>query len=203
MNDLVVLVPDKNIEATIQGILGRQKSLQIRQINAKILVHPGRDSGCLLEGHDLLRLFTRMYDHGLILFDREGSGRESETRERLEILVEGGLRKSGWGDRARAIVLDPELEIWLWSDSPHVPTALGWTGDAASLRDWLTEHQFSVQDQWKPSRPKEAMEKVLRAKRKRRSSSIYLELARTVGLERCQDPAFLKLKTTLKAWFPA
>ena len=47
------------------------------------------------------------------------------------------------------------------------------------------------------------MEKILRMKSKPRSSSIYLALAKRVSLQRCQDPAFLKLKTTLASWFSA
>ncbi len=43
---------------------------------------------------------------------------------------------------------------------------------------------------------------MLRTARKPRSSSIYLELARSVGTERCTDPAFLKLKRCLREWFP-
>jgi hypothetical protein len=30
------------------------------------------------------------------------------------------LFTSGWENRAAAVVLDPELEIWVWSDSPEV-----------------------------------------------------------------------------------
>ena len=70
-----------------------------------------------------------------------------------------------------------------------------------SLRRWLIDHQFLRDDQPKPDRPKEAMEKILRMKSKPRSSSIYFELAKKVGLKHCQDSAFLKLKETLSTWF--
>ncbi|MEW5920448.1 MAG: hypothetical protein AB1796_05725 [Bacillota bacterium] len=36
---------------------------------------------------------------------------------------------------------------------------------------------------------------------KARSSSLFYNLAKTVGLKRCQDPAFIKLKTKLREWF--
>jgi hypothetical protein len=202
MNDLVILVPDKNLEAAVKGILTRPSSLGIRQLDLQVLIHPGRDSGCLKQGHDLLRPFSNRYARGLILLDREGCGREKESREELEISVEKQLRASGWGDRAAAIVIDPELEIWVWSESPHLPRALGWEFDLTSLRQWLMEHHFWEPGHLKPARPKEAMEKILRMRSKPRSSAIYLELARKVGLQRCQDPAFIKLRETLTAWFP-
>lgn len=202
MNDLVVLVADKNMEAAISGALGRHDSLAIRSLDAEILVHPARDPGCLNDGHELLRPFSKRFRHGLIVLDREGSGGECETRERLEGAIEDRLSKSGWSDRAKAIVIDPELEIWVWSDSPHVPEALGWKSDANSLRQQLLQRNFLREGRRKPDRPKDAMEDLLRLKKKPRSSSIYLELARKVSLRHCDDPAFLKLKATLKAWFP-
>jgi hypothetical protein len=45
------------------------------------------------------------------------------------------------------------------------------------------------------------MEKALRVARKPRSSLLYRELAENVNMERCLDPAFLKLRTTLRKWF--
>ena len=53
----------------------------------------------------------------------------------------------------------------------------------------------------KPSRPKEATEEALKEARIPRSSSIYQQLGEKVSLVRCVDPAFNKLKTTLKNWF--
>lgn len=203
MNDLMILVPDKNMEAAVRGILTRYQSLGIRQLDHRILVHPARDSGCLVQGCELLRSFARSHRHALILFDREGCGRESESREALEAVVETQLRASGWDDRGRAIVIDPELEIWVWSDSPHLPVALGWKEDLAALRRWLIDHRHWPEGSAKPSDPKGAMEKVLRLSKRPRSSSIYADLARKVSLQRCRDAAFLKLRETLVAWFPA
>jgi hypothetical protein len=54
----------------------------------------------------------------------------------------------------------------------------------------------------KPARPKEAVQLALKTVRTPRSSSIYLELARSVSTDRCTDPAFLKLKRCLREWFP-
>jgi hypothetical protein len=203
MSDLIVLVPDKNMEASVRGLLGRFKALGIRQLDHRLLVHPGRDPGCLGQGHDLLRPFTRQYAHALVLLDREGCGRETESREALEDSVERKLQSSGWGHRARAIVIDPELEIWVWSDSPHIPAALGSKDDLPTVRRWLIDHDLWTEGRPKPDDPKAAMERILRINSRPRSSSIYEELARKVGLQRCQDLAFLKLRETLVAWFPA
>lgn len=71
------------------------------------------------------------------------------------------------------------------------------------MKDWLVEKGFLDAGAIKPARPKEAVELVLRTARKPRSSSIYFELAQSVSTDRCTDPAFLKLKSCLRGWFPA
>jgi hypothetical protein len=203
MKDLVVLVPGKDEESAVKGILTRHASLAIKKVDPTIFIHPGKDSGCLLNGSEFLRPFTKQYAHALIMLDREGCGRETRTREELEIQIEDHLKRSGWDDRAASIVIDPELEIWIWTESPHVPKALGWETDMHSLMKWLIDNRFLSAGERKPKHPKEAMEKILRMKKKPRSSAIYLELAKKVSLQRCQDPAFLKLKKKLVSWFSA
>lgn len=50
--------------------------------------------------------------------------------------------------------------------------------------------------------PKEVVEAALRIKGIPRSSSIYYEIATKVNFDGCSDPAFVKLRATLAAWFP-
>jgi len=199
--DLVVLTADKNIEFTIRGILERRESLDIRRVEYDVFGHPGRDPGCLKGSHDYLRPFINRYDYALVVFDREGCGRENLSRIQIEKFVENELEKSGWNDRASVIVIDPELEMWVWSDSPHVESILGWKESKPCLRDWLKEMKFLDEGQIKPGRPKEAMEKVLCKVGKSKSSKIFHRLSQKVSLNRCSDLAFSKLKNVLQRWF--
>lgn len=112
------------------------------------------------------------------------------------------LSRAGWKKRAAAIVLDPELEAWVWSDSPHVDEALGWAGRDPDLRSWLRDRDLLDPQTPKPVRPKEAVEKAPQVTRKPRSSALYRQLAQDVGLARCVDPSFSKLRKTLRRWFP-
>ena len=136
------------------------------------------------------------------MFDREGCGKDSSQSGQLEEIASSALLRNGWGDRAAAIVLDPELEKWVFSDSPEVDAALGWKGKNPSLRKWLESKEYLVPGQLKPARPKDAMEAALRHVRMPRSSSIYGRLAECVSIGRCTDGAFQKLKLTLQTWFP-
>lgn len=202
MKDLVVLVADKDIEFTMKGIFSRPQALSIRPIKPDIYVDSRRDPGCLTYGHEYLRSFVKIYSHALIIFDREGCGQEQRSREELEQAVETRLSQSGWEQRAAAIILDPELEIWVWNDSPHVATLLGWSGPPADLKIWLSQQGFWQTDQMKPTRPKEALEQVLFRDKLPRSSKLYEKLAKKVSFKLCHDKAFLKFKTTLQTWFP-
>lgn len=200
--DLVILVADKNAEFALRGLLDRTPALGIRPVSYQVFVHPEADPGVLLSGHDFLRGHANRCAHGLVVFDREGCGRERKTRDDIEREVEMRLSQSGWDDRAAAIVIAPELEAWVWSDSPRVDAALAWKGRTPALRTWLIEEGFLTRGLMKPSRPKEAMEAALRIVQRPRSSAIYERLGRSVSVRRCADPAFGKLTCILQAWFP-
>jgi len=199
--DLIVLVADKNMEAVVTGLLGRPQSLGMRPITFDVFVHPRRDPGCLTGADDFLRPFCGAYRYALVLFDHEGCGRESVPAEALADEVKTRLESVGWTDRAEVVVLAPELEVWAWTDSPHVAHALGWAGQMPSLRAWLVEHGYWQPDEAKPRRPKAAFEAVLRQVRKPRSSAIYGDLARSVSLKGHTEPAFLRLTQALQKWF--
>lgn len=195
------------MEFAVKGLLSRHQSLGVRQnLFFTSYTHPERDPGCLLRAHDFLRSFTGQFCHALVMFDREGCGQEKESRQDLELLVEGHLSGGGWADRCAAIVLDPELEIWVWSNSPEVDGILGWGGRQPSLRIWLERQGLMNPQSVKPDQPKDpknALERALKFVGKPRSSAIYEQLAFKVGLKECVDPAFLKFKDKLHHWFPA
>lgn len=202
MKQLVVLVADKDMEAVVRGLLTRSKALGVRAVEFEVYAHPGHDSGCRSQGVTFLRTFCKQYEHCLLMFDREGSGREDLDATELETRLEGELQANGWQDRGAVVVLDPELEIWVWSDSPEVDRSLGWSGRLPSVRDWLVEEQFLKQRDLKPERPKEAFRHALQHVRKPPSPAIFSELARSVSVNRCTDRAFQKFTHTLSSWFP-
>ena len=201
--DLFVLVADKDMEQTLNGLLGRPQSLCIRSVTCKIHPHPEHDAGCRTGGVDLLRTFCNQYQHALLMFDREGSGRDDREAGEIENELEKQLARNGWNDeRAAVIVLDPELEIWVWSDSPEVDRIMGWSGQIPALRDWLVDEEFLTVREGKPGRPKEAFRAALKEKRKQPSAALFKQMAASVSFGRCTDSAFQKLTTKLREWFP-
>lgn len=205
MKKLLVLTADIDMENAVRGLLSRHKSIGFAPVDCASDVdfvhHPNHDAGCYLGGAEFLRYAVGKYEHAIVLFDHEGSGREQCALHAVERDVEKRLLASGW-QSAGVVVLEPELESWVWSASPKVAEELGWKTHIPSLREWLIDQDFLEAHQIKPSRPKEAMEAALQHVRKPRSPRIYENIARKVSLLHCKDESFLKLKTLLCQWFP-
>ncbi|MEW5959059.1 MAG: hypothetical protein AB1801_15105 [Chloroflexota bacterium] len=202
--DLVALVADADAEWTLRTLLEkRTAALQIRPLSFKILREIGHDPGVFLNAPFLLRPYVNQTNHALVMLDREGSGREHRFQaQEMETDLENRLQQNGWVDRqgtprAAAIVLDPELEIWVWSRSPHVATVLSLSQDV--LQHVLSG--FSIAPNGKPEHPKEALLAALRRGKQPHSARIFQELAERVGLE-TQERAFIKLRQTLQTWYP-
>ncbi len=210
--DLFVVVADLDAENVIKTLLTeRQESLEIAMDfspfpppGGDLLRYSGRDSGCYGDAVNLLRRPQKSHRHAIVFFDRHGCGADMEPREHIEKEIEDSLRKNGWpkGDAA-AIAIDPELEAWVWADSREVAMAMGWRGDINGLRGYLSSCGLWNKGEAKPSDPKTAMDRAVRAKRKRGVTALlFAELARKIGFRSCEDPSFLKLRTTLQRWFP-
>lgn len=205
MKDLIVLAADKSMEHALKGVLGRPVALGIRRITFDILVHPERDPGCANRGVRFLNSsgFSRRYRFGLLVFDYEGCGKEQFTPTELQKALNVDFSHTDWRDQAKTVVIVPELEAWLWRDSRHLEEVVGWKTKQRGIYRWLRENGWIEQGDLKPGRPKEAFEAALRRTMKRRSSSLYLQIAQRVSLAKCEDKSFQDLTEVLRAWFPA
>ncbi len=201
MLDLIALVADKDMLFALEGLLTRQQDLEIHAIRSQVLRHSGHDSAVLNHCHGFLRPYLRLARYALVVFDCEGCGRP-DSRHDLEELVELRLAQNGWRDRCAAVAIDPELEVWFWSDSPEVRRALGWNKDGVLLGEWLAGKGYLSPGQNKPRRPKDAVRDAWRLANIKPSSSHFGSLARTVDFRGCTDLAFVKLRRVLRDWFP-
>jgi hypothetical protein len=200
MKDLVILVPDKNTQYALKGALSRPEALGIRPISFEFRVHTGRDGGVRKSGPELIALDRRQFKHALLLLDYEGSGTESPEGTILESELDRRL-SAQWKTDAKAIVIEPELDVWIWGGDNAIEAAIDWPG-AKGIRDWLAEQGFAFQPNGKPIRPKEAIEMALRVARLPRSSSLYQSIATKLSVRHCADEAFLRLRHQLRTWFP-
>lgn len=201
--DLLCLVADKNMQAAISGLLARPESLGIRAIECRLETHPRRDPGCFHEGAEFLRGQRWEAEHAMVVLDHAWAGVPADSASSLEDLLEGRLGRAGIEGWAKAVVIEPELEAWVFSESVHVVRALGWTDRSPGLRQALSSESLWPDDCHKPPDPKAAMEWALRRARVPRSSSIYGDLASTVSTRNCTDRAFVRFRGLLQDWFPA
>lgn len=198
--ELILLVPDLDLEVGLDALLKRHEHLGFREITYRIFRHPQRDPGVRSRCHDFLRAFSRGNSKALVVLDYEGSGAQVPVVE-LENDMEARMRQNGWGaDRARAVAIDPEVEIWVWARSPAVKGVLGWgRGD---LFGWLEEKGYWPANQPKPPDPKTAFRESLRQVGKKPSASVFRAAAEQIDPAGCQDRAFVRLWSVLQAWFP-
>ena len=201
MNDLVILVPDKNTEFALRGALRRPEALGIRPISHEYRPHMGRDGGARTTGVDVLAREHRRFTHALLVFDLKGCGAavgvgaddlESELNSRLQMV---------WGRHAKAIVIAPEADIWVWGSDTALRQAFNWPIELG-IRDWLKLKGFAFDGHGKPERPKEALDAMRPIHRQPRSSALYEKITGQISLHRCTDPAFKRLRRALQDWFP-
>ena len=196
---LIVLTADTQQKQTVATLLShRWQSLGIRQIQAEIFSHPRHDPGVYHDAGNFLAPFAKQYSHALVLIDAEWGGSPLDVAK-IKKKIQFDLDENGWKGRSAVIVLNPELEIWVWNQSLHVPKLLN--------ADWNTIKKIGRQKAYwnanenKPTRPKELLEAVLRQTNKKRSSSLFVRLAQKVGLESCKDASFNRFRKVLCEWF--
>ncbi|MGV3533321.1 MAG: methylation-associated defense system protein MAD4 [Chthoniobacteraceae bacterium] len=200
MKDLVVLVADKQARFALTGAFGRPESLGIRPITFDFREHIGRDGGTRATGPEVLALEHRRFSHALLVLDHEGCGEEDRSSFELEAELDARLERT-WGGNAKAIVIDPELDIWIWGSSNSLQGAIEWR-DPKDIRAWLIDRKFVFDSNGKPKRPKEAIEAALHQIRMPRSAALYQRVAKKISLRNCTDPAFSRLRSQLEMWFP-
>jgi len=208
MRDCIFLLADKNMQATFEGFLTRQASYQSLGCGnfsfdprQDIAVASGdNDPGLYIRGHELLRPYQTSHRHAVVVLDAKWGGSPGKTAITEHLTAQ--ISATGWAaDHFVVIVIDPELENWIWQQNDYVAKRLGFDDSNELMAD--TDLQTAwPQGQAKPSSPKKILESLLRKRRIPRSSAIYKQIAAQVSVRQCQDSAFQQLLETLRTWFP-
>lgn len=203
--DLLALTADVQMEQTVATLLRhRRPALGMGYIDADVVRHPRKDPGCRGNAGALINPKRNLYRKAMVIFDYDGCGERQRTAAELEIALESEYAAAGWGpDRVAFLVIEPELEAWLFGGSDaHLRDAVSWPR-AGTIREWLQTEGHLAPGQVKPADPKTALESILTQSRIPLSSEIFEAQARRTSLARCQDRAFQKFRSTLQRWFPA
>jgi hypothetical protein len=124
MRDLVIFVADLTMERAIESFLKRPDFAAPHNLNIKPFVFepsedliriPGNDPGVFGKGHQWLAMYRGKHKYAVVIFDRE-FGTQLDANALRASLTERILQ-IGWDDdNFRVIVIDPELEAWIWLD---------------------------------------------------------------------------------------
>lgn len=210
MNDLLFFVADKNMAEAVAGLLEREQAHRVIgcasftfDARRDIKVAAGQnDPGLYVRANELLRPLASDYRHAVVIVDEEWEG--SPGANSIVQRLREHLADAGWSDtNSLPLVVRPEADVWLWSDSPHSATALGWPS-WDTLRPALEQHGFLAPGRLKPERPKEAADWALKncGQKAPRSAALYRKVSSRVSVSRCEDDALVLLLAALRTWFP-
>jgi hypothetical protein len=111
------------------------------------------DGGIHRRAHELLRRFLHSHQNAVVMLDKNFGGRLPAAVVRGEI--RHNLLHNGWSaECVEVVVIDPELEVWLWQrGNLHVTRAFRYNGPV-SLEAFLEAAGFWSTTASKPARPK-------------------------------------------------
>ena len=200
--DVVFLVADGAMEQMLRGFFARpqfHRSLGCGPIDfdpaEDLIVAPTKDPGVYGTARELLRPFEPSHQHAVVMLDNDWEG--SPGRDQIHDNVSTAL-KNAW-EKFAVIVIDPELEAWVWQDNPHVAEAFNCP---TNFRDILAKSNHWPSDLLKPPDPKEALNHLRKRYKADRQNAAFRRLAAKISVRHCQDPAFNHLCDSLRTWFP-
>jgi len=202
MRDVVFLVADGAMEQMLRGFFGRRvfhRSLGCGHFtfdpDFDVIVAPARDSDVYGRAHELLRPFESSHARAVAMLDAawDGGPEPDQIHEHVTRRL-----SSSWPQSA-VVVFAPELEAWIWQDNPNVAAALGCPLD---FRQLLANSGHWPEGRSKPLDPKAALDHLRQRHRADRSNAVFRRLAARISVRDCADPAFLRLRDTLRDWFP-
>ena len=237
MKPLLIFAADSECAATLRGFFERRKfhtSLGCGPIELDgiafnpeqdIRVHPEHDPGMYTDPHTVLQAERKSFQYALLILDEAWEG--SPPAAKILSDIEGLVQTRAYWDRPRfeVILIQPELEAWIWQRNPNVAEAFEFSGGDAELWRFLAaqalrldkdkkKHRFipanplaQLSPAWsankpKPENPKGLAEALSHHCQSGPASGIFNEISSTISVKGCKDLAFLRLRDTLRRWFP-
>ena len=211
MRDCVFLTADSTMKQALLGFLTRNDCFREYNLgtapfqfdqNEDLFSSATMDPGTYTTGEELLKPFQKTHKHAVIVLDAEWDGSPGADTIRTDLTAR--IKATGWSEEAfKVIVIDPELEAWIWQRNQRVAAALKFSSVPEMVEAVQAAKIAWPDGQPKPSRPKEALEAVATKKRKiGYSSALHRSITASVTLVGCQDEAFQCLRNTLQSWFP-
>ncbi len=195
VNKLLWLVEGADDRAVFDAILKRANLLGCRQLQPfewDIMANPSEK-----ERADLARRHARDYEFILLVSDKKASRPQKHqrwARTKLQGYLNRELHKRSLNKhRAFWLVIDPELEIWLWQDIGALATCLNL--NPASLQGQMAQLPWQTD-------PKQVLHDLANSAGQRMDAQMKGRIAEVTNLQQwLSDPAFKNLRKILRRWF--
>lgn len=208
MRDCMFYVADLSMAEAFKGFLLREKfhlslgcgAFEFDPLQDIARAKGKNDGGLWRHAGILLRGYLHTHHRLVVCLDRDFGGSPGQVQIRMDITEQ--LLVAGWQQKNFIVlVIDPELEQWIWQDSVHIEQALKHKSPP-SLREALAASNQWPLGQDKPNNPKETLESLVdKNLRGDRSSSLYAKITSKVSPAHCSDPEFHALRRQLQVWF--
>ncbi|MGP4097182.1 methylation-associated defense system protein MAD4 [Nonomuraea sp. KM90] len=201
--DIVFLVADGGMEQMLRGFFGRDQFHRSLACGAfdfdpsqDIVVAPTKDPGVYSTAHELLRPYEASHHRAVVMLDAAWDGSPGSPA----IYDQVKLKLTGVWDEFAVVVIDPELEAWIWQDSPHLAEVFKCPADFRAI---LAKSGHWPATMKKPPDPKAALDHLRRRYKLKIFNADFRKLAARISVRHCEDAAFNHLCNYLRAWFPA
>ena len=120
--------------------------------------------------------------------------------------IEKNMLASGWQvDDFSVGVLTPELEVVLWPGNDGLLADLVRFNLAENINDWLASNGWVFDEQGIPSKPKEALElliKINRTGKNVKHALVCKNFAKLAPIDNCIHNSFNFVTEKVREWFP-
>jgi hypothetical protein len=213
MRDVIFHLADGNMEKGLKAFFARDdwdfvlgcERFEIDPLSENDFFRVGGDTdgGIWKHAADNLRPFRAKYEHAVVILDADFAPNPGADVLRQDISA--AMLRSGWPtERFLVVIIEPELEAWLWAPNLNVAQAFGF-GDFERLRAALERENVWNRGEAKPHDLKAARNFAAKQGGKKTGGPIFKAVFSTISqaaCERCEERGFICLRNALQEWFP-
>lgn len=213
MRDIIFHIADQHMEAGFRAFFARDNwhhvlgcsRFEIDPESERDIFRRGgyTDGGIWKHAHNNLMLFKEDYRHAVIVLDADFEPHPGVEKLREDIT--NNMLGAGWAEGSFCVVvIDKELEAWLWAPNVNVAKAFG-HNDFDQMRAALAQKNLWDEGAPKPNDLKAARDLAARLGGKRTGGPIFRGVFEGISkraCDLCQENGFITMRNALQTWFP-
>jgi len=213
MRDVIFHLADQHMEAGFRAFFSRDdwhfamgcQKFDIDPDSERDIYRRGgyTDGGLWKHAHTNLVPFKDQYRHAVIVLDAD-----FEPHPGADILhqeISENMLDAGWAeDSFCVVVIDPELEAWLWAPNVNVARAFG-HDDFGKMKAALSAEHLWDEGAPKPNDLKRARDRAARLGGKKTGGPIFRGVFAGISkraCDLCEETGFKRMRAALNTWFP-